>query len=635
MTGAEKRAFGRNLADFLDLNQAEEKLRAACYKGEICVLGDDLPARSTPQNTIRAGFLRFMILGGDATAPVHECGVQVQGGWIRGPLDLSGAESAGDLYLTKCWFDERITLHQARIKGSLVLAGSRVKELAADGLRCEGSVFLRNGFKTEGEVRLLGAKIGGVLDCSNSSFAAGGSENALNADRIEVNGGVFLHNDFKAEGEVRLLGAKIGGDLTCSNSSFAAGGSENALNADRIEVNSNVFLDDRFKAKGEVRLLGAKIGGNLECSNSSFAASGSGNALNADRIEVNGSVFLKDDFKAEGEVRLLGAKIGGGFYCMKASLVGGLSLEGLAVTGNFFFRNNSPAISNVLLFGAHVGNLVDDEASWGDGLDLQNFAYDAISGNSPLDARMRLAWLDKQEPTLSGKDGAGEFFVPHPWLQLKKVLREAGHNEQARQVGIALEERRRHCGKVGNDEMLPVSLRGIHRGFAKLLHWLFGAFAGYGYRPLKVLYWSIGIWLVCAAFYDFAVYRGAFAPSSAIILNDPKLLAACSPVPPNAPPNPRHNWYLCSALPNEYTGFNPLVYSLNVLLPVVDLQQEQAWGPITPTPSKILWPNVYALFETWGGRVQLVIWAETLYGWIAGAMLIAVLTGLTRKQDEE
>jgi hypothetical protein len=585
MAGAEKRAFGRNLADFRNLNEAEKKLRAACYKGETCVLGDDLPARSTPQNTIRAGFLRFLILGGDAATPVHECGVRLQGGWIQAPLDLSGAESAGDVYLTKCWFDEPLSLYQARIKGSLILPGSRVKELAADRLRCEGSVFLRDGFKAEGEVRLLGAKISGNLDCGNARFAASGSKNALNADRIEVTG--------------------------------------------------NVVLDDGFKAQGEVRLLGAKISGNLECSNASFAASGSGDSVSTDGIEVNGDVFFCDGFRAEGQVRLLGAKIGGGFYCMKVSLVGGLNLEGLAVTGSFFFRNNSPAIGNVLLSGAHVGTLLDDEASWGEGLDLHNFAYDAISGSSPLDARMRLAWLDKQKPTLSGKDGEGEFFVPHPWLQLKKVLREAGHNEQARQIGIALEERRRHCGKVGNDEMLPVSLRGIHRGFAQVLHWLFGAFAGYGYRPLKVLYWSIGIWLLFAAFYDFAVYRGAFAPSNAIILNDPKLLAACSPAPPNAPPNPRHNWYLCSALPNEYTGFNPLVYSLNVLLPVVDLQQEQAWGPITPTPSKIWWPNVYALFESWGGRVQLVIWAETLYGWIAGAMLIAVLTGLTRKHDDE
>jgi hypothetical protein len=179
MTGVEKRAFGRNLADFPDLNEAEEKLLAACYKGEICVLGDDLPAVPTPQNTIRAGFLRFLILGGDAATPVHECGVRVQGGWIQARLDLSGAESAGDVYLINCWFDEPLRLYQARIKGALGLAGSRVKELAADRLRCEGSVFLRDGFKAEGEVRLLGAKIGGVLDCGNSSFAAGGSENAL------------------------------------------------------------------------------------------------------------------------------------------------------------------------------------------------------------------------------------------------------------------------------------------------------------------------------------------------------------------------------------------------------------------------------------------------------------------------
>ncbi len=86
MTGAETRAFGRNLADFPELNVAEEKVLAACYKGETCVLGDDLPARSTPQNSIRAGFLRFLILGGDAATPVHE-----RGGTAARRLDPSPA----------------------------------------------------------------------------------------------------------------------------------------------------------------------------------------------------------------------------------------------------------------------------------------------------------------------------------------------------------------------------------------------------------------------------------------------------------------------------------------------------------------------------------------------------------------
>jgi len=540
MAEAEKRAFGRNLADFLDLNEAEQKLLDSCFRGEVCSLGKERPETPTPQNTIRAGFLRFLVLGGDAANPVHEHGVLLQGAWIKAPLDLRGATSAGDVYLTRCWFDEPPTLYDACIKGTLSLEGSRVKELAADRLSSEGDVFLRNGFKAEGNVRLLGAKIGGSLECDNASFTTG---------------------------------------------------------------------------KGD-----------------------SGDALNADRIEVNGGVFLRNGFKAEGDVSLLGAKIGGNLSCIKATICGsgaGLSLEGMAVAGKFFFRQNSPAIGNVLLSGARVGTLVDDEASWGEGLDLHNFTYDAISATSPSDGATRRAWLDKQQPELSGKDGEGKFFTPQPWLRLKKVLKEAGHNQQARQIGIALEERRRHCGKVGKDETLVRPWRDMHSGFVWVLHWLFGAFAGYGYRPFKLLYWSIGVWLLCATFYDIAAYRAAFAPSSAIILNDSKLLAACSPAPPDAPPNPRHNWYLCPALPSEYTGFHPLMYSLNVLLPVVDLQQEQAWGPITPTPSKVWWPNAYALFESWGGWAQLFIWGETLYGWMAGAMLIAVVTGLTRKQEEE
>lgn len=70
------------------------------------------------------------------------------------------------------------------------LAGSRVKKLAADGLTSEGDLFLRNGFKAEGEVRLLEAKIGGDLSCENATFATGKGEagDALSADRIEVNG---------------------------------------------------------------------------------------------------------------------------------------------------------------------------------------------------------------------------------------------------------------------------------------------------------------------------------------------------------------------------------------------------------------------------------------------------------------
>jgi hypothetical protein len=268
-------------------------------------------------------------------------------------------------------------------------------------------------------------------------------------------------------------------------------------------------------------------------------------------------------------------------------------------------------------------------------LSLHNFTYDAIAAGSPVDAQTRLRWLDKQVPALSGKDGEGQSFSPQPWLRLKKVLQQSGHMEQARRVGIALEERRRHCGKIGEYDQGAKWFQKIHSGFVRSLHRLFGVLAGYGYRPFKLLYWTIGLWLACSLVYTYAAYAGAFAPSETEILQDPHLLAACSPTPPDAPPEPQHNWYLCSALPREYPGFHPWVYSLNVLLPVVDLQQEQAWGPVAPPASRLWWKGFVSIFMSLGGWAQLLVWLETLYGWIAGAMLIAVVTGLTRKEEEE
>ena len=65
----------------------------------------------------------------------------------------------------------------------------------------EGSVFLRDGFKAEGQVRLLGATIGGNLDCGKGQFTKA-EGNALHADGVRVEGSVFLRDCFKAEGQV-------------------------------------------------------------------------------------------------------------------------------------------------------------------------------------------------------------------------------------------------------------------------------------------------------------------------------------------------------------------------------------------------------------------------------------------------
>ena len=69
--------------------------------------------------------------------------------------------------------------------------------LNADGLKTAGDVFLRDGFRAEGE--LLGADIGGNLECTGATFSNPKGE-ALNADRLKTAGSVFLRDGFHAEG---------------------------------------------------------------------------------------------------------------------------------------------------------------------------------------------------------------------------------------------------------------------------------------------------------------------------------------------------------------------------------------------------------------------------------------------------
>jgi len=74
-------------------------------------------------------------------------------------------------------------------------------------------VFLDKGFSAEGEVSLVGAQIGGNLDCEKGSFIQEQGK-ALFANGLKVEGNVLLWGGFKAKGQVSLVGARINGFFT-------------------------------------------------------------------------------------------------------------------------------------------------------------------------------------------------------------------------------------------------------------------------------------------------------------------------------------------------------------------------------------------------------------------------------------
>ncbi|RON80403.1 hypothetical protein BK635_16525 [Pseudomonas chlororaphis] len=580
---------GRLLEHFDELTFAERILLEHAASGSLARIADSRPETGTKKNRVRADFLRFLILGGDAENPVHERGINLQGAYIVGALDLRGAEIGISVTLEHCLCFQPLYLEGMQLKGSLNLNYSAIPGLLASRVSISGSLSL-NQLYSHGPIYLVAAQIGGSIYV-RGSYLYGLGDTALKLDGAYVGTVVRIEDSSQVIGGFSLISASIDNQLSCKNCTFRAiKGS--AFNADNIIVKGGVYLG--FHSIGMTRISGARIAGQLSFRGAHFQGNG-GNTLSAQGMRVDSSLVL-----TEFPVPL----------------------------------------SKAAFSGSHVKSLIDDASTWGDRLLLNGFTYNFINSRTPLTAETRIAWLNRQDAAYSGQDGlkgSDSKFRPQPWRHLQKVFEEMGHSEEARQVGIAFEKRLRKVGLVGQGtaRWWP----GL-RWLGKVPHVLYGALTGYGYRPMRLLAWILGIWLLFTSIYWYAaVNHKVFAPSNPLVFQN-ETYASCTAEygeawkqqhPKQDLPSDIGNWYTCKALRGEYTGFSPGAYSLDILLSLVDLQQEKDWGPITPTPFPSYWDELKNL--EWGHGIRLLIWLETLIGWGISLLLVAIVSGLTRRKE--
>jgi hypothetical protein len=641
---------GRSISDFEPLLPAEKKLTNACRDGQQANISGARPNEPTEHNTIRATFLRFLILGGDETTPVHEKGPLLYGAWIDGMLDLHNTTTPHGVNCSLCYFNTEMNLMDANISGRLFLSGSRMhcdsdNAITADAASVSGGVFLNKGFESNRQIRFIAARIDGCFDCQCATFSSA-TEQCIIADGIKIRRDLLCNDGFYCSGAVSLLGADIGGNFQLRDANIKVQMGI-ALAVDRIRVGETVFLGPNFCTNGVVTLAGAHIGSNLNCGAGKFLSTEKESII-ADRVTVSGSVFLNNGFEANSTVRLSGARIGGQLSCDGATFhaveVPSLFAQSVAIVDGLVMRDLTKPARNVNLNGAKVGTLVDDSGAWGSGLALDGFTYDSFGGDSVADATSRIAWLNKQRSDHARDKRA---FRAQPWSQLQKTLREAGDVAGARVVAIALEEHLRKIDRIGATPSNWTAWQSTpYRLICRLLHYCFGLFTGYGNRPLQLMLWLVGVWFLCGAAYWFVALppQSVFAPSNPIVFQHSDY-KACVPNSGEAKAENAKtkkadataivgagNWYLCEKLREEYTGFSPLLYSLDVILPLVDLQQQRDWGPLIPTPSAD-WR--FELVEvSWKHATRWVIWFETLFGWLASLLLVAIVSGLTKRRDE-
>ena len=296
-------AHGRSLKDFHELTWAERRLIETCRKGKVYVLGTGRPKHRSSNNGIRAGLVRFLALGGDEFAPVHEKGIQLKGAWLDGVLDLGDCDVVRPIILLKCRL-EGVKTDDARLPG-LFLDGSCLEQgLAGNRMSCSGVLSLRDGFTARKAVSLQSAEIG-RLDCVNGQFDGSSSKDrrALDLSGATLHGPAWFSGKFQAAGAVVLSGADLGGILDCSGGRFANAEGD-ALNCDGLKVAGGMSLSNGFRASGAVRLSRTDIGGILDCSGGRFA-NAEGDALACNGVKVAGGMLLSGEFHATGKVSLL------------------------------------------------------------------------------------------------------------------------------------------------------------------------------------------------------------------------------------------------------------------------------------------------------------------------------------------
>ena len=556
----------RALRDFEPLLPAEQTVLRAAATGDIARIGLRRPRTSSAALRLRAGFLGFLARGGGESAPVRGRRLQIMGGFVVGRVDLAFARVPMSLWLYRCTFAATPLLDGARVAGSVTFADCAMPGLQAQACRIDGELALNAGCHIDGDVLLMHARVGRDLNCERMHLRGSGpdgppSQRRLDADSARIGGDVLLTDGFEAVGEVRFMAARIGGDFRADGARLAADLDESgargvALDLDRARVGGSVRLCTGFSAAGQVRLQRARIDGDLDCGGAAFDAAGDASwgdnsaALLLDRARIGGALNLRQ-------------------------------LQG--------------PLQGASLADARAGALLDDASTWGQHHVLDGFRYTRLAGGAPTDAPMRLDWLARQHATHLGAD-----YRPDPWRWLIKVLHHMGRGPSARDVAIGRERHLQRAGQIGLGA--PAGLRWL----ARLGHGAYGAFAGYGHRPLRLVASVAVVWLVCAALYSAAAERGALAPSAALLLAEPRL-AQCRPI--------------CKQLPLTVAPFQPLLYSLDVLLPLVDLRQQHHWVPARGALASEV--------EAWIGTppLQLLVWAEALCGWIAALVLLASLAG--------
>ncbi|GAA0292092.1 membrane-associated oxidoreductase [Streptomyces polychromogenes] len=428
------------------------------------------------------------------------------------------------------WGPERTV--RADVLAALLLAGptpnGQVAELNVRGARITGKLNLKyadvehairlRGCWFERKPQLYGARLRAV---SLSQSALPG----LTASIVSVDLALRL-SGCRFTGPVRLAGARIAGGLFLQDALIRPdAGARADADADAEEHDEPPLQLNHTEIGTDIVADGLTVHGQLRVNGATVAGQISldrarllapgGIALHAETVSV-GTDLRGHRLEAEGMVNLTGARVPGQLMLTRARL---------ANPGGVALRASSCAIGELWLRRCPpIDGIVNLRRSQLDMLYAEPETWPAVVRTEGLGYRVLHPLLPaEQRLPLLEREETG--YLPYAYEQLAAAYRTVGDEAAARSVQLA--KLRRH--------------RRTQPRHTRLWGLLQDVTVGYGFRPLRAAFWLL-----------LLVLTGSLAYG----LHHPRPLK-----------------------PGEAPDFNPVFYTIDLLLPIIGFGQEEAFAP--------------------------------------------------------
>jgi hypothetical protein len=479
--------------------------------------------------------------------------VSADGLWVDGDVNCTGLITRGAVSMQGLQVTGSLNLTDARIlqPGPHALAvgnASIGRRVIGRGLQVDGEFLIHDTTVTR--IELTGARL---LNPGGLALSAGG---------LTVTGGMFC-SGLTAHGRVSLVGARLGANLSFAKSALTNPGAV-ALGLDRATIGYFDGLD--LLCSGQVSLRGTRIASDMNFERARIDGGGRP-AIDADGAVIDGTLWFRE-MRASGEVTLRtgrigqrviltraqlenpagsalalsGTEIASDLFCRDATFTGEVRLRGIQIRGHIdldHVRLTNPARTALNAMGMQAGEFSLRPADPVRGTVNLSHVRVGVFRDDPaswpetlnldgltyaalepqLPAQQRLRWL--------AQDGNGHELQPYE--QLAAHYNRLGQPAEASRVLYARERLQRR-------NRTPVS---------RAWSFLQDITVAYGYQPWRALLWL------------------------ALLLTAGSVVFTLNPPPP----------LQASAAPH----FNAVIYTLDLLLPVVNLGQKYAFNPAGAT----------------------------------------------------